>query len=73
VLVYGNRLWILGGAASSEHPDRVPTRMLADVWQSADGKTWRQVTNRAPWSGSYNAVVFKAACGSSAVAVCGTR
>ena len=40
-------------------PDQVLTRMLADVWQSADGKTWRQVTNQAPWSGSYNAVVFR--------------
>lgn len=58
VLVYANRMWVLGGAESSGRPDRTPTRMLNDVWQSADGKTWRQATDRAPWAGSYNAVVF---------------
>ena len=41
-----DRLWILGGWFDSFS---APPR---DVWSSADGKTWRQVTREAPWKHS---------------------
>lgn len=45
-LVYGNRLWILGGWFESF---AAPPR---DVWSSADGKTWKLVNEKAPWKHS---------------------
>ena len=42
-LVYRDRMWIFGGWFQSfEAPPR-------DVWSSADGKTWKLVTEEAPW------------------------
>lgn len=42
-VVFQNRLWIFGGWFNSfEAPPR-------DVWSSADGKHWEQVTAAAPW------------------------
>ena len=42
-LVYRNQLWIFGGWFQSfEAPPR-------DVWNSADGKTWKLVEKEAPW------------------------
>lgn len=42
-LVFGNRLWVLGGWFDSFS---APPR---DVWSSADGVTWTEVTGNAPW------------------------
>jgi hypothetical protein len=42
-VVHNGRLWILGGWFNSfEAPPR-------DVWSSADGQRWEQVTATAPW------------------------
>lgn len=45
-VVFGDRLWVLGGWFDSYSP---PPR---DVWSSADGKTWDLVTRQAPWKHS---------------------
>ncbi|MEY2727174.1 MAG: hypothetical protein RLZZ458_3041, partial [Planctomycetota bacterium] len=42
-VVFKNRMWILGGWFDSYSP---PPR---DVWSSADGMHWEQVTGEAPW------------------------
>jgi hypothetical protein len=45
-VVYKGQLWIFGGWFDSfEAPPR-------DVWSSADGKTWKLVTQEAPWKHS---------------------
>ncbi|MDY0168075.1 MAG: hypothetical protein RBS80_16120 [Thermoguttaceae bacterium] len=42
-VVFGNRMWIMGGWFNShEAPPR-------DVWSSADGRTWELVAESAPW------------------------
>ncbi len=42
-VVFGNRLWIMGGWFNShEAPPR-------DAWSSADGRDWTLVTKSAPW------------------------
>jgi hypothetical protein len=58
-LVYDNRLWVLGGAASSGRPDKLPERNLNEVWYSTDGIKWTRATASAPWSGNYNSLVFR--------------
>lgn len=42
-VVFGNRLWIMGGWFDSY---AAPPR---DVWSSADGRNWEQVSAAAPW------------------------
>lgn len=49
-VVFNNRIWVLGGAVSTGQPDQVPSRFLNDVWCTADGDSWTQVTEDAPWS-----------------------
>lgn len=44
-VVFDNRIWIMGGGAW--RPETIP---LNDVWSSADGVNWTQVTSDAPWS-----------------------
>lgn len=45
-LVYGNRIWLLGGWVNSfKDPPR-------DVWSSADGKDWTRATENAAWKHS---------------------
>ncbi len=41
--VFRNQLWIMGGWFDSQS---APPR---DVWSSANGKDWKQVTREAPW------------------------
>jgi hypothetical protein len=50
VVVFKDKLWILGGGLSSGRADKLPSRLLNDVWSSADGVNWTQVTANAPWS-----------------------
>ena len=51
-LVFDNKMWILGGSASSG--------LKNDVWYSTDGTNWTQATSSAGWSArnSHRAVVF---------------
>jgi hypothetical protein len=41
--VYGNKMWIVGGDANQRH-------YQDDVWNSADGKSWRRVSANVPWA-----------------------
>lgn len=50
LVVFKNRLWILGGAISSGRRNVTPNKFLNDVWSSADGVIWEQVTAGAQWS-----------------------
>jgi hypothetical protein len=45
VVVHQDKLWVVGGGITSYHPFKA----YNDVWNSTDGKTWAQVTDRAPW------------------------
>lgn len=42
VLVYDNKMWIMGGSGSS--------KFFNDVWSSSDGAHWTQATASAGWS-----------------------
>ena len=42
-MVFGDRMWILGGWFDSNSP---PPR---DVWSSSDGKNWKLAVREAPW------------------------
>ena len=45
-VVFKDRMWIMGGWFDSfSEPPR-------DVWRSADGARWEQVTGAAPWKHS---------------------
>ncbi|MDD2716054.1 MAG: DUF5050 domain-containing protein [Candidatus Wallbacteria bacterium] len=45
-MVFGNKLWVMGGCVN--YPSA--TRFLKnDVWNSADGVNWTQVTDNATW------------------------
>lgn len=46
--VFGDRMWVLGGTESFY--DHSPAKVRNDVWSSADGRAWTQVTASAPWS-----------------------
>ncbi len=57
VLVYNNRLWIMGGynyIYKSKH-------YYNDIWHSEDGINWYQVLSSSHWYGrvGFGAVVFK--------------
>ena len=41
--VHGGTLWIIGGDVNQGHYQN-------DVWNSADGKTWKLVTSAVPWA-----------------------
>ncbi|MFN7926023.1 MAG: hypothetical protein U0Q16_38350 [Bryobacteraceae bacterium] len=45
---FRGRMWILGGTEDYYFGDR--NSLKNDVWSSADGKTWTQVTVHAEWS-----------------------
>jgi hypothetical protein len=44
-VVFGDTLWLLGGGLW--HPEHVASN---DIWCSADGEQWTQVTAAAPWA-----------------------
>jgi len=56
--VLGEHVYILGG--ETKNPEG-KTSWLSDVWRSADGENWVQITDRAPWKGRNNhgAIVFR--------------
>ena len=47
VLAYNNKLWVLGGG--NYYLDRSERVGSNDVWSSADGVSWTQATEHAPW------------------------
>ena len=49
LLVFENKMWLIGGAKSSGRSDQTPTQFFNDVWSSADGVNWTQVTPGAAW------------------------
>ena len=59
VLVFDNKMWLLGGVESSGRADQLPSRLLNDVWSSADGVKWTKVTANAPARGGHIALVFR--------------
>lgn len=64
-LFFNNRYWVIGGgepdlpSAAAEPPHTI----LADIWSSADGKTWKLETDAAPFGPRWfhQAVVFNGA------------
>jgi hypothetical protein len=45
VISFKDKLWVIGGGSAGYHPFRA----YNDVWSSADGKSWTQVTDQASW------------------------
>lgn len=48
IVVHLDRLWVMGGVQKYYFGDDADLKN--DVWSSADGVTWEQVTEQAPWS-----------------------
>ena len=46
---FEGKLWLLGGL--ERYFDPQPQHLRSDVWSSADGAMWEQVTPAAPWAG----------------------
>jgi leucine-zipper-like transcriptional regulator 1 len=55
VVVFDNKLWIIGGVNFFER------KLKNDVWYSEDGINWKEANASAPWSGRYDhaVVTFK--------------
>ncbi|GAG51262.1 unnamed protein product, partial [marine sediment metagenome] len=53
-VVYKDRMWIIGG-------DIIQGHYQNDVWNSADGKKWEQITWKVPWKDRalHHTLVFK--------------
>jgi len=45
VVVHDNKLWIIGGGLTNYQPFKA----YRDIWCSADGREWIQVSDEAPW------------------------
>ncbi len=55
--VFDDKLWILGGEKFAGGGN--PLDRFSDVWSSADGENWTQVTDNAPWpAGTVEATTF---------------
>lgn len=48
VVVFQNKLWVMGGYNPGEMKG---DSYYEDVWSSEDGKSWKLITNDAPWKG----------------------
>ncbi len=48
IVEFKGRIWILGGTENYYFGDK--SSLKNDVWSSADGKSWTQATEAAPWS-----------------------
>jgi hypothetical protein len=61
VVVFDDRLWVIGGALSSGFRDKTPTEFVNDVWSSADGIEWRLENESTPlvFESGLTAVVFR--------------
>ena len=62
-VAFENRMWLMGGWYNGRLPDRAASN---EVWCSADGKEWKQVTARADWSAAQplGSCLFAEKCGS---------
>jgi len=49
-VVFAGKMWILGGGIEVHGPGSSNIRQVNDVWCSADGMHWTQVTSDAGWS-----------------------
>ncbi|HNY87831.1 MAG TPA: kelch repeat-containing protein, partial [Candidatus Hydrogenedentes bacterium] len=47
----GGEMFVMGGFADAGAAVKVGASHLNDVWRSADGVTWTEVTAAAPWAG----------------------
>jgi N-acetylneuraminic acid mutarotase len=47
----GGEMFVMGGFADGGAAVKAGDSLLNDVWRSADGVTWTQVTDAAPWAG----------------------
>lgn len=52
LIVFHDRLWLIGGAKSSGRSDQTPSEYYHDVWSSADGIEWKLEADNVPWPGS---------------------
>jgi len=60
-VAFDNKIWVIGGQ-TLPHFAPADEVFYSDVWNSADGKTWTRVLDKAPWAprGMYGgSVVFK--------------
>lgn len=48
LVVFNDRMWVMGGVQKYYFGD--DNDLKNDVWSSADGIKWEQVTEKAPWS-----------------------
>ena len=49
-LFFNNRYWVIGGGIPKvPNPLPTPHTIVADIWSSADGKTWKLETDVAPF------------------------
>ena len=48
-LFFNNRYWVIGGATPTIGSPIASANAKADIWSSADGKTWELVTSSAPF------------------------
>jgi hypothetical protein len=48
LVVHNDRMWVLGG--TQKYYYGTDDDLMNDVWSSADGLVWEQVTEHAPWS-----------------------
>lgn len=48
IVEFQGKMWILGGIENYYFGDN--THLKNDVWSSEDGKTWKEVTAKAPWA-----------------------
>jgi len=57
-IVYKGKIWVMGGITKLKPDAQVSYN---DVWCSSDGKSWRMVTDEAPWSprGAATALVYE--------------
>lgn len=46
---FGDRLYLFGGVTYLRDADGPNLRAFSDVWSSADGTVWEEVTGSAPW------------------------
>lgn len=48
-LVYDDKIWVIGGQSMPSFDGGGEEAFYNDVWSSADGATWTQVLDHAPW------------------------
>ena len=61
MVLFKNKLWLIGGALSSGKSNQAPTKFLNDIWSSDDGINWKAEHSSAPWPPMDNikVIVFK--------------